>query len=184
MKKLIRIIFLLQLLVAVPTVNAQKEEVDFNLFKPEIEWFIDFAGPRSILEGKYNIYLVNFSKNKCCGNCITISYITSDLYFNKMHNFKYYTDINDKLVLFAFSDDSENEYMLKNSELKFLNNKNIIRSYFKPRGAFDARDGIEYLGITPSYTVCYKWGMTTISYIEKKYYEDNDKMPVDMRIFK
>ena len=184
MKEVIKILFLLQLFIVVPTLNAQKEEVDFNILKPEIEWYIGFSAPKSILKGKYNVYLVNFSKNKCCGYCITISYITSDLYFNKINDFKYYNVINDKLVLFAFSDKSENEYVLKNSDFKLLKNKNIIRSYFKPRGAFESKDGIEYLGITPSYLVCYKWGMTTISYIEKRYYEDSDKMPFDKRIFK
>ncbi len=147
------------------------KRIDFNEIRSEIEWFIKKVKPESIENGKYNVYLVKIYEEHKNQYCVTMGYIMDSLWASEISGFKYFTKVNDELVLLEYSNALRNKFCLEDKSIELLVDTKLVSDKIYP--------GIEFLGSPSGYVCCFE-----ARNILKVYYDDADKIPDDKKIFK
>ena len=142
----------------------------FDEIKKDIEWFINKVKPGSVGKGEYNVYVAKIFKDEG-GYCVTIGFLQDSLSVSYVSQFKYYTKINEELVLLDYGDDFKEEFGSENADIVRLVDQRIIamKIYL---------DGI-IIGTTPGYVCCYDGESS-----RKMYYENSDQIPSNRAIFR
>jgi len=102
------------------------DQITFDLFCKEMQFFIKNVKDESVHHGKHNVYLAKFTEADGYGFCVTMEYVFTKQDTAKLEMFNYFTLIDSSLVVISIDEHLMNKYDFRDSRMTQITNLSVI----------------------------------------------------------